>query len=200
MSKIEADLTIDERQVFESLWKRTKLSQVVKLEEAVTEQTLLFIQTKDEGGRTRIKEGLMLLKEQIHSLRSEGQPAILSSLPSTDQERAFVAFCMALNREIQKDVVDEFNFEMSWWNSGSTGSAQKLWVRDCYRSLFDDCLQCKEDGRMKFVFEGTPGTGKSGFGLYCVIRFVRAGHLVWYRYKTHAPILFVGSDDAKKTV
>ena len=62
--------------------------------------------------------------------------------------------------------------------------------KPCNNKLLE--MKYSEDQRI-FIFTGTPGTGKSGFGLYTVIRLVSDGHLVWYKRKQFESVVFVGS-------
>jgi hypothetical protein len=145
--------------------------------------------------QTRYNNKLELIK-RIEAMN----PVQTVPLPRDARGGAFQAFCQALNVIILKKEpnVKLYDFEMPWWNSKQDTTANKLHVRACYQTLFDQCESARLSDQGRFLLEGSPGTGKSGFGLYCIIRYVQAGHLVWYRYKEFPPYVFIGSDSARE--
>ena len=100
-----------------------------------------------------------------------------------------------LNVALQKSPGEVFDFQRSWWDTRET-ECQKLYVRSCYVTLFQECEKVRAGGGV-FLLTGTPGTGKSGFGLYAVIQFLRKGELVWYKRNEEDSVVFVGSGRAK---
>ena len=59
-----------------------------------------------------------------------------------------------------------------------------LYVRKCYRQLYDDIVERTTRGASpasRMVITGTPGIGKSQFALYCLWRLSQDGKTVLYQ-------------------
>jgi len=90
-----------------------------------------------------------------------------------------------------------------WFGGGET-SIQQLYVRSCYASMFQECemrstVGFEGAGKKGVAIIGTPGIGKSGFGIYSVACFART-RAVYFQYKTHEPYLIVGCTNALRDV
>jgi hypothetical protein len=81
------------------------------------------------------------------------------------------------------------NFTVPWWGGGEISNP--LLVRECY-SLFYDVMKRENESRLHgtLLITGTPGTGKSAFGIYAVWKLYSEGVSVLYEVKKQDSILF----------
>ena len=92
------------------------------------------------------------------------------------------------------------------WFGKPESRAHELFVRDCYATMFSE-LELLSDpnypttssGKGGVAVVGTPGIGKSGFGVYAVARFAQR-RAVYFKYKRNAAYLVVMCDAALSDV
>lgn len=142
------------------------------------------------------------IKERtLSSLRSrEGKDEQVAAVPKST-EVGFQYFASRL-LEIAQEMTDSdvYDFKKYWWDSKET-ACQKLYVRGCYKTLLSNCLDHRRSvPNGIFLLSGTPGTGKSGFGLYAVIQLVRQKQLVWYKHKGDVTMIFTGGREGLESL
>ncbi|KAH9254590.1 hypothetical protein BASA81_007347 [Batrachochytrium salamandrivorans] len=140
--------------------------------------------------QTNLKEQQNLAVAQLAWTMRGGPTLKFARIEESDQPRsnAFLRFIQVLPKGENKDGF--LNFTEAWWGRGE--AKVPLLVRDCYAFFYDTLLQ-KYDSRshLNMVLTGTPGTGKSAFGLYAVWRLVTEEKLsVLYEVKDSPAVLF----------
>ena len=71
---------------------------------------------------------------------------------------------------------------------GDLKGEDRLYVRDCYRELYDVIVErttCGARPARRMVITGTPGIGKSLFALYCLWRLSREGKTLVYQLEDY---------------
>ena len=118
---------------------------------------------KDENKKQRLFSEYNEWKEQRDSLKQtlhfvDGTNRRI--LPIRDSENVrFEHFAsrileVALSSSANEQVYD---FRRVWWDNRDA-NCQKLYVRDCYRKLFEQCMKIRKENGV-FLLMGTPGTG-----------------------------------------
>lgn len=117
----------------------------------------------------------------------EPHPAGLRRVEGTGSNK-FLRFFFALPKAEANEGF--LNFDQAWWGRGQVNLP--LLVRDCYAFFYDTLVAAYASRNpLNMVVTGTPGVGKSAFGLYAVWRLVTELKCsVLYEVKSGPVVLF----------
>ena len=80
----------------------------------------------------------------------------------------------------------------------------KLYVRSFYKTTYEKMKEGtskSEHGRLSYItITGSPGIGKSHFGIYCLIQRLKEGHDVVYCYESNLSANYLWFNQSSKTV
>lgn len=145
----------------------------------------------------------MIYRRSSAALR--GAHASLSA-KMTFQIRQKSVFEMLRDAEVDQ-VSQVMRFDKRGVSAVGEQIPEQLFVRDCWRELYDRFQRCHEMGSKDCVITGTPGIGKSHFKFYWMAQTAKQGvPILWefakdqYHYFSNTETKFINCDQVLYTV